>query len=173
MTNKQTKITAEPGKQEIVIEREFNAPRELVWKAWTDPDILMHWWWPEGFTTSISKMDFRAGGKHFSCVRSPEGQESCSKSVYKEIVEPERLVMINSFTDKESNSVPASHYGLSQDFPEEMQITATFEEHNGKTKLILKNSNVGNLSDKDRDFTRQGWNESFDKLNEYLRKFQN
>jgi len=158
------------NKEELIITYIFDAPRELLWKAWTDPEILIHWWWPDGFTTTISKMDFRVGGQHFSCVRSPEGQESCSKSIYQEIVEPERLVMTNSFTDKEGNTVQASDYGLSQDFPMEMQITVIFEEHNGKTKLILKNSDVESMSEKTKSDTQQGWNESFEKLVRYLQK---
>jgi uncharacterized protein YndB with AHSA1/START domain len=130
----------------------------------------MHWWWPDGFTASISKMEFRSGGQHFSCVRSPEGRESCSKSVYHEIVEPERLVMTNSFADKEGNTVPASYYGLSQDFPMEMRIKVLFEEYNNKTKLILIHSNMESVSDRIINDTQQGWNESFDKLAEYLKK---
>lgn len=160
------------NKKELVIMHIFDAPLKTVWKAWTDPDILKYWWWPEGFTPFVSKMDFRVGGQHFSCVQSPEGQESCSKSVYQEIVEPERLVMINSFIDKEGNTVPASYYGLSQDFPMEMQIKVSFEEHNGKTRLILQNSNVGSVSDKARTDILQGWNESFDKLAIYLKNLK-
>jgi uncharacterized protein YndB with AHSA1/START domain len=163
-------INKDQNRNELIITRIFDAPRELVWNAWTNPDILMQWWGPKGFTSPVSKIDLRVGGEYFSCMRSPEGQDFCSKGVYREVVELERLVMTDSFADKEGNIVPASYYGLSLDFPMEMQILVTFEEQNGKTKLILKHSNVINISETELNDMQQGWNESFDKLAELLAK---
>ncbi|MGZ7047256.1 MAG: SRPBCC family protein [Methanobacterium sp.] len=170
MAKTDTKITTEPDKQELFIERKFNAPRDLVWKAWTDPDIFVQWWGPKDFTTPVARMDLRVGGEYFSCMRSPDGQDFCSKGVYREIVPSKRLVMTDSFADKEGNKVSATHYGLGEDFPMEMQIKVTLEEEGDKTKLTLKHSDVTNLSEAELSDMKQGWNESLDKLAEYLAK---
>src|SRR5215207_6016964 len=126
-----TKRSAEDG---LVITRFFNAPRELIWKAWTDPDHFKHWWGPKHFTAPFCKMDFHVGGKYLYCMRSPEGQDYWSTGVYKEIVPKERIVFTDSFADAEGNVVPATDYGMSLDFPLEMLVTVTFEDFDGKTK---------------------------------------
>lgn len=164
------KTSQNNGRRELIITRIFDTPRKLVWKAWTDPDMFMRWWGPKGFTTPVSEIDLQVGGEYFNCMRSPEGQDFCSKGVYREVVELERLVMTDSFADKEGNMVSASYYGLSSDFPMEMQITVTFEEQEGKTKLTLKHSNVEGINEKDLSDMQQGWNESFDKLADILAK---
>ena len=158
--------------QQVTITRIFDAPRELVWKAWTEPDRMMRWWGPKGFTSPVHKIDLRVGGEYLGCMRSPEGQDYWSKGVFREIVEPERLVMTDSFADAEGNTVPASYYGMSGDWPLEMLVTVTFEEHEGKTKLTLKHSGIEGFSAKDHDDLQQGWNESFDKLAEALVSWQ-
>ena len=61
--------------ERLVVTRVFDAPRELVWKAWTDPKYVMQWWGPKGFTSPVCKMDFRVGGKFLFCMRAPDGQE--------------------------------------------------------------------------------------------------
>jgi uncharacterized protein YndB with AHSA1/START domain len=78
--------------REIVISRVVDAPRELVWKAWTDPEHVAKWWGPNGFTTSIEIMDFRPGGVWKLTMHGPDGASYPNKSVFVEIVEPERIV---------------------------------------------------------------------------------
>ena len=77
---------------EIVITRTVDAPRERVWEAWTDPKQVVKWWGPTGFTTTIEKMDLRPGGVWLHTMRGPDGTEYPNKSVFKEIVKPERIV---------------------------------------------------------------------------------
>jgi uncharacterized protein YndB with AHSA1/START domain len=154
--------------REIVITRVFDAPRELVWKAWTEPERLMRWWGPKEFTSPACKIDLRVGGKYLFCMRSPEGQDFWSTGVYREIVEPERIVWTDSFADDKGNPVPASHYGMPGDWPAELLVTVTFEEHQGKTKLILRH--VGIPSGEMGEMTKAGWNSSLDKLAESLEK---
>jgi uncharacterized protein YndB with AHSA1/START domain len=149
--------------------RIFDAPRELLWNAWTNPDQIMRWWGPKGFTAPIAKIDLRVGGVYLNCMRSPDGKDFWSKGVFREIVAPERLVMTDSFADENGNTVPASHYGLGDDTPLETLITVIFEEHDGKSKLTLKHSGLDGISAKDRENMEQGWNESLDKLAESLR----
>lgn len=154
------------SKQNLLITRTFDAQRELVWKAWTDPELVKRWWGPKGFTAPFCKIDLRVGGVFLYCMRSPDGKDYWGTGVYREIVKPERIVYTDSFADEKGNVVPATHYGMSADFPLKMLVTVTFEEREGKTKLTLHH--VGIPSGADQDGARQGWNESFDKLAEHL-----
>jgi uncharacterized protein YndB with AHSA1/START domain len=164
MAAKNTPTTAE--EQALVITRVFDAPRELVFKAWSEPERAMRWWGPKGFTTPVCKIDFRVGGTFLNCMRAPDGKDYWSTGVYQKIVEPERIVCTDSFADAEGNVVPASHYGMVGEFPIEMLVTVTFEDQDGKTKMTLRHA--GMPAGDNRDGANQGWNESFDKLAEYL-----
>ncbi len=150
----------------VVISRVFDAPRELVWQAWTEPDRAMQWWGPTGFTTPVAEIDLRVGGRYHNCMRSPDGQDYWSTGVFKEIVEFERLVMTDSFSDAEGNVAPASDYGMDEDWPLELLITVTFEEIDGQTKLILRHQGIP--TGQDQEMCQEGWSQSFDKLADYL-----
>ena len=152
--------------QELVIERVFDAPRELVWKAWTEPEMFMRWWGPTGYTTPACKIDLRVGGTYLNCMRSPEGQDYWSTGVYQEIVPLERIVATDSFADEQGNVVPASYYGMTGDMPLEMLVTVTFEDIGGKTKMTLRHAGIP--AGEDRDGANEGWSQSFDKLAEVL-----
>jgi uncharacterized protein YndB with AHSA1/START domain len=154
------------AQQELVIERVFDAPRELVWRAWTEPEQVMRWWGPKGYTSPAAEIDLRVGGKYLWCMRSPEGQDLWSTGVYREIVPLERIVCTNSFSDEKGNVVPASHYGIGGDWPQEILGTVTFEDVGGKTRMTLRNEGLpaGEMS----DGANAGWNEAFDKLAEVL-----
>jgi uncharacterized protein YndB with AHSA1/START domain len=153
--------------QELFITRIFDAPRESVWKAWTDADLMKRWWGPKGFTSPYYKIDFRVGGRFLFCMRSPEGKDYWGTGIYHEIVPQEKIVFSDSFADEKGNVVPATQYGMSTDFPLEMLVTVTFEEIEGKTKLTLRH--VGIPAGADRDGANVGWNQSLDKLAEALR----
>lgn len=154
-------------KQEILIQRLFDAPRELVWQAWTDPQHFMIWWGPKDYTCPYCEIDLRVGGKYLNCMRSPSGQEYWGTGVFREIIPPERLVFTDSFADKNGNVVPATYYGMSADFPLEMLVTVTLEEQDGKTKMTLRHGELPVGAD--AEGTYQGWSESFDKLDESIR----
>lgn len=160
-------MIGERGKQEIVLIRIFDTPRQLVWKAWTDPEHFKRWWGPKNYTCPFCEMDLRVGGKYINCMRSPGGQEYWSTGVFREIIPMERIVFTDCFSDEKGNIVPATHYGLSPDFPLELLVTVTFEDQDGKTKLTLQH--IGIPTGPDSDGTQQGWSESFDKLAESLK----
>jgi len=164
--NESSKTAVAPSR-EITITRVFDAPRELIWKAWTEPEEFMRWWGPKGFTSPACKIDLRVGGVYLACMRSPEGQDFWSTGTYREIVVPERIVYTDSFADAEGNVVPATHYGMGADIPLELLVTVTLEPYEGKTKLTLRHAGLpaGEMS----DLTSAGWNESFDKLAEAVR----
>lgn len=147
---------------ELVIVRTFNAPREAVWQAWTEPERVMRWWGPKGYTAPVCNIDFRIGGKYLNCMRSPEGREFWSTGKYLEIIAPSLLVCTDSFADADGNVVPATHYGMGKDFPLELQITVTFEGDADITLMTLRHLGMppGEMS----DMCKSGWSESFDKL---------
>lgn len=156
------------NKNELVITRVFDAPRKLVWKAWSDPVHLMRWWGPKNFTCPACKIDFRIGGKYHSCMKSAEGQEYWSTGIYKEIIPLERIVCTDSFADEKGNVVPASYYGMAgDDWPLEFTVRLTFEDLGKKTKMTLTHTGfpVGDM----KEMAGTGWNESFDKLDESLK----
>lgn len=152
---------------EVVITRVFDAPRELVWKAWTEPKHLMRWWGPKNFTSPACTIDFRVGGKYLFCMRSHKGEDLWATGVYREIIPLEWIVCTDSFADEKGNIVPATHYGMGEDIPLEMLVTITFEQHEGKTKMTLRHAGIpeGRLG----DLSFAGWNESLDKLAESLK----
>lgn len=153
--------TPRPGSI-LTIERDLAAPRQKVWMAWTDPEQVKVWWAPEGFTTPVCRISLRVGGNFFVCMRSPDGQDFCNTSFYREIEAPERLVATMSFADVKGDVVPASTYGMSPDFPSEMLLTVTLAESGGKTKLTL--THAGIPEGQEMENARDGWNQSLDKL---------
>src|SRR5262245_41282169 len=147
--------TTTSAERELVITRIFAAPRSLVFKAWTEPQHLVHWWGPQGFTSTILANDVRPGGAYRFHMRGPEGDDHWSQGVYREVVEPERLVMAGAWTDAAGK--PTS--------PETL-LTVTFEEYQGKTKLTLHQAVFESVTA--RDAHESGWTSSLDRLAEYL-----
>ncbi|MDD5144486.1 SRPBCC domain-containing protein [Methanoregula sp.] len=147
---------------EILITRFFDAPREFVWRAWTEPELVRMWWGPKDYTCPSCTIDLRIGGSYLYCMRSPEGRDIWSTGVFREIVLSERLVCTDNFADEKGNVVPATSNGMSPDIPLEMIVTVTFEDQSGRTRLTLRHAGLpaGEMN----DLTRAGWNESLDKL---------
>ncbi len=110
--------------REIVISRVFDAPRELVWEAWTNPKHVAQWWGPTGFSTTIEEMDVRPGGVWKQIMRGPDGTEFPNQSVFKEVVKPERIVFSHGGGKKGDQGV---HF----------EMTWTFEAMGNKTKLTI------------------------------------
>ena len=158
--------TPASSEREIVITRIFDAPRELVFKAWTDPKHLMHWWAPKGCTTPFCKVDLHPGGSFHYCIRLPEGRDIWGLGVYREIVAPERITYLDSFADAQGNPVPPTRYGMSASHPAETLVTVTFKEHEGKTRLTLRHAIP--VSVEERKGTEQGWSDMLDRLAESL-----
>jgi uncharacterized protein YndB with AHSA1/START domain len=159
----------DPGAgQEFVVTRVFEAPRDLVFRAWTEPERLKRWWGPRGYTMPFCEIDLCPGGVTHLCMRSPDGRDIWGKGVFREIVVPERIVLTDSFADEEGNVVSPTHYGMSPEWPLEVLLTVTFEEEAGKTRVTLRYEGVPPGAD--RDGSQQGWSESLERLGEYLAK---
>jgi uncharacterized protein YndB with AHSA1/START domain len=150
-------------KNEYKITRIFNAPRDMVFKAWTDPVFVKQWWGPAQFDSPFCTIDFRVGGKFRYCMRSPDGKDFWNVGTYNEIIVPEKIVMTMHFADKDGNIVPSSYYFENSDFPSEMIDIITFDiyEHE-KTKLTLCRNHSADIANKFGEI--QGWNQSLDKF---------
>jgi len=149
--------------ERMVITRVFDAPRQLVWKAWTDPQYVMQWWGPKGFTCPVCKMDFRVGGKFLCCMRTPDGQEFWNGGEYHEIVLLEKIVSSMYFSDSEGNKVEPEHYGIEHEDIEGAYDVTLFEDlGDGQTKLTF----IGNETMEDAKESGQveGWKEILDKV---------
>jgi uncharacterized protein YndB with AHSA1/START domain len=150
-------------KERMVITRIFDAPRALVWKAWTDPQYVMQWWAPKGFTAPFCKIDFRVGGKFLYCMRTPDGQEGWNGGEYHEIVPHEKIVYSLYFADAKGNKVDAAQYGIEDEAIEDARDVVIFEDFgNGQTKLTF----LGNepMESAKNSGQLEGWNEQLDKL---------
>jgi len=151
----QNKVLAE---RQITITRVFDAPRALVFKAWTDAAILAQWWGPKGFTNPVCEIDARVGGAIRIHMRSPDGAVYPMKGEIREIVPPERLVFTNNALDGDGNRVTE---GLT---------TVTFTDEGGKTKLTLhtRGAAVVEIAVKYLQGMEYGWTQSIDKLQALL-----
>jgi len=152
-----------PGEHALNITRVFDAPLEKVWRAWTEPEEMKRWYGPKDYTAPVCEVDLRVGGKMLACMRSPEGTDFWSTGTYLEIVPFSRLVCTDSFADEVGRVVPASHYGMEEDFPLELLVTVNFEDlGSGRSRFNIHH--VGFSSAEMAEMTAAGWNESFDKL---------
>jgi uncharacterized protein YndB with AHSA1/START domain len=156
---------------EFVISRVYDAPRALLWKAFTEPERMQQWFSPKGFTAKVAKMDLRPGGMYHYCLRTPDGKEMWGKAVYREIAVPERLVWVNSFSDERGGT---TRHPMSPSWPLEMLTTVTLAEQGSKTRLTVQWIPL-NPSEKERrtfdgghDSMTQGWTGTLDQLGEYL-----
>jgi uncharacterized protein YndB with AHSA1/START domain len=143
--------------REIVISRVINAPIERVWDAFTNPEHLVHWWGPDGFTNTFKEIDVRVGGVWRFTMHGPDGTDYPNKIVYKEIVKHQRLVYDHS--DDDGN--PAQHF----------EDTVTFEDLGGSTKVTLR---LLFATKEDRDKTAEfgaveGGNQTLGRLAEYVK----
>lgn len=151
-----------PDERELVITRVFDAPRELVFRAWTDPRHVARWWGPHGYTNPVCELDARPGGAILIHMRGQDGVMIETKGVFREVSEPERIVLIlTNFEDAEGR-------------PQlELLNTVTFAEHEGKTQITLRVVVVKSTPELASSLAgmRQGWNESLDRLAESLRGY--
>ncbi len=150
-----TSPIAKPAEPELVITRLFDAPRELVFEAWTDPKHLAQWWGPRDYPAAQVKLDVQPGGAWRHCLRSTEtGNDLWHRGVFREVVAPERLVFTFAWEED-------GERGL------ETVVTVTFADEDGKTRMTLRQTPF--QSDGERDGHQSGWNSTFDRLAEHLR----
>jgi uncharacterized protein YndB with AHSA1/START domain len=160
--------------QEFTITRTFEASRQHVWKAWSDPQALARWWGPKGSTIRVLKLEFRPGGMfHYSMAYRP-GHEMYGRFIYREILAPERLAFVVSFSDPDGGITRAPFPQLEGKWPLEVLNTLTLTERDGRTTLSLIGGPI-NATEEERkifagmhDSMRQGFGGTFDQLADYL-----
>ena len=146
--------------QELVLTRVFDAPRELVFKVWTDPKHVAQWWGPHGFTNPVCELDARPGGAIRIHMRGPNGIVYPMTAVYQEVVEPERLVFISAALDADGKPMF------------ELLNTVTFAEEGGKTKQILRVRVIKRTAQAAPYLAgmEPGWTQSLERLAAYVAK---
>jgi len=164
-----------PAARPFAISHIFNAPREQLWKAWTKRERLMQWFGPKGSTMPVAKTDFRPRGVCHFCLRSPDGREMWGKWVFREIVEPEKLVFVHSFSDAAGG---LTRHPLHPSWPLELLATVTFAEQNHRTALTVQwlplnpTDEERKTFDSSHESMKQGWSGTFEQLADYLAKMQ-
>jgi uncharacterized protein YndB with AHSA1/START domain len=123
--------------EEVLITREFNAPRELVFEAWTDPKHLEHWYAPEGCAVTISKFDFRVGGEFVHNIHNDKMQGCYCVATFLEISEPEKIVYELYLIDKDGNFAHPADMGMDPEWPSKATVTVHFEAIGNKTRITM------------------------------------
>ena len=157
--------------KELRLTRVLNAPRELVFKAWTEAERLAQWWGPKGFKLNVARLDVRPGGEFLYSMSDNNGFEMWGKFVFREIEAPTRIVFVNSFSDKDGNITRAP---FSATWPLEVLNTLTLTERDGKTTLVLSGGPINASEEEQNTFEggrgsmEQGFAGTFEQLEQYL-----
>ena len=151
--------------EQIEVTRTFNAPVEMVWKVWTDPELVKRWWGPKHFISPVAKIDFREGGKSIVSMKAPKemgGQEFYSIWVYVKIIPLKTIEFIQSLSDKDGNKTDPTKLGMPSDFPKDIKTVVTFRElANSKTEMtVTEYADMGQTS----NFAQLGLEQSLDKM---------
>jgi uncharacterized protein YndB with AHSA1/START domain len=131
-------MTSGNGSIDMVLTRTFDAPKERVWRAWTDPDEVMRWWGPQGFTSPTCRMDFREGGTTLVCMRSEQGWDLYNTWTYRSIEPMDRIEFVQGFADEHGNRVAPAELGLPPGIPEDVRHVVTLRSiDDGATELTV------------------------------------
>ena len=154
--------------RDLKVTRIFEAPLELVWKAWTDPEYIMKWWGPDYFTSPSAKIDLRVGGTSLVCMRAPKefgGMDMYSTWVYQEILPMERIEFIQNLSDENGNLLDPLTLGLPPEFPRDMRTVVTFKDlGNGKTEMTVTEYNMPTADTEMGKNAELGLKQSLDKM---------
>jgi uncharacterized protein YndB with AHSA1/START domain len=162
---------AESGARAFVISRSFDASRELLWKALTEPQRMAQWWGPKGFPVASAKMDFRPGGRYLYALKTPDGGAMWGRFVYRDIKEPSRIVLVNSFSDETGG---VTRHPMSASWPLEMLSVFELESEGNRTTLTIRWLPINSTEEERATFAgamdsiTQGWSGTFDQLADYL-----
>jgi uncharacterized protein YndB with AHSA1/START domain len=163
-----TPNSAPAGKtRDLVVTRVMNAPVELVWKAWTDPALVMRWWGPDYFTSPSAKIDFREGASSIVCMRAPKdfgGQDFYNTWAYRQIVPMQRIEFIQNLTDKDGQRIDPAVVGMPPDFPEDIRTVVTFKPLGDKTEMTITEYGLPSPDTQMGKNAELGLNQTMDKM---------
>lgn len=147
---------------DVVVRRTFDAPRALVYRAWTEPEMLKRWFAPQSGSTPAAMVDARPGGRFQYCMRIPEMGDVWGVGMYRE-VGPDRIVYVDAFADAEGNVVSPTAYGMSEGHPRESLVTVEFEDApGGGTTVTVRHTVPTDFPE--REGMEQGWSEMLARL---------
>lgn len=167
---KRNDLSEQAAAGQVLITRVFNAPRKMVFKAWTDPEYLKHWYAPKGCTIEFYNFDLRPGGGFLSLLTNPAHHDCRCKSTFLEIKAPEKLVYTIAFADEQGNLLNSEQVGVDPDWPSETVVTITFEELDGKTKVTLHQTVAESIAK--RTGAHPSWLQMLDYLDQQLVRLQ-
>jgi uncharacterized protein YndB with AHSA1/START domain len=159
-------MSTEPNKHNVVVTRLFEAPVEQVWNAWVEPEMVMQWWGPTGFTSPLAEMDFREGGTSLVCMRAPQefgGQDMYNTWTYTKIVPNERIEYIFNFSDKDGNKLLPAQLGVPAGVPEDGHHVVAFKDV-GDNRTEMTVTEHGYTSDQAHDISKAGLEQCLDKM---------
>ena len=165
--------TASPQTEAFRLTRTFDAPRDRMWKAWTEPERMKQWWGPKGFKTVHAKPELRPGGSFHYGMQSADGQAMWGKLTYRDIAAPERLVFVVTFSDDKGG---VTRHPMAPTWPLEMLSAITFTSRAGRTTIDVEWDPLNASADERKTFDeshesmRNGWTGTFDQLADYLAK---
>ena len=158
-TEPTTDSTDGTATKDLVIERIFDAPLDLVWDLWTTGDGFQKWYGPQGFTIPTAEMDVQVGGRRLIAMESPDGSmKMWFTGEYREVTPKTRLVYTESMSDEHGNVLSPADMGM-PDHPEVTEITVVLEDVGGKTKLVMTHAGIPADSP-----GAGGWGQAFDKM---------
>lgn len=164
-TQAATHKTSTPHSKLLQIEREFSAPVERLFNAFSSAELLKIWWWPKNLYTDQIEMDFREGGRYFINIKGLEVGGGGMTGRFEKIIKDRLIVMTDNFADEQGRPISAEEAKMPGVWPERLYITLEFELVNqSKSRLKLSQEGIPNEMQND---CIQGWNESFDKLEDY------
>lgn len=151
--------------EKLVVTRTYDAPLELVWKTWTEPELIKKWWGPDKFTCPLAKIDFREGGISLVAMRAPKefgGQDSFCIWEYKKIIHLKRIEFIQNLADKDGNKTDPYKLGMPRDFPIDIRTVVIFKQlSKGQTEMtVTQYADFGQMT----KFARMGMEQSLDKM---------
>jgi len=159
----------------FVISRLFRAPKDLLFRVWTDPEHLKHWWGPKDVRVTVKKLEMKPGGIYHYSMILPDGSSSWGKMIYREIIENEKLVFLNMFSDEDGN---ITRHPLAATWPLQMLSTITFKEQDEGTLVTIEwqpyeaGETEQATFDDSHESMNQGWSGSFEVLERYLAGLQ-
>jgi len=155
----------------VVIERIFDAPVEVIWQMWTQPEHFKKWYGPNGFSVPVAEMDLRVGGKRLVCMEMQQqdgGMKMWTTGEYTEIVPNQRIVYTESPADENGNLVSPLAMGMPEGYPATTEVTVLLEDLGGRTKMVMTHAGVPAESG-----AGGGWEQAFDKLANHIETFHN
>lgn len=148
---------------DLNVTRTFDTTAERVWSAWTEPDLVMRWWGPAGFTAPLARMDVRKGGASLVCMRTPDGHDLFNTWTYEVVRRPHRLEFVMGFSDADARPVEPAALGLPPDVPDGVRHVVTITPSgDGRTKLSV--TEHGYASPETVQLSRLGLEQCLDKM---------